>query len=146
MRLLEQNIDSADALVVGDYGKGIVTQPLLDSLKEICRAHGVWLSVDPKPAHVLDLSGVSLLTPNRKEAFELAGVSDTSRCTNPLKDEELDHGGGKTPGTISPAILLITLGEHGMLLCENGKQSVHIPTVAQQVFDVSGAGDTVIAT
>jgi bifunctional ADP-heptose synthase (sugar kinase/adenylyltransferase) len=48
--------------------------------------------------------------------------------------------------TLRPGVLLITLGEHGMLLCENGKQSVHIPTVAKQVFDVSGAGDTVIAT
>ena len=89
MKLLEQSIDSADALIIGDYGKGVVTQSLLNSLKEICRAHGVWLSVDPKPAHVLDLSGVSLLTPNRKEAFELAGVSDTSRCADPLKDEQL---------------------------------------------------------
>ena len=146
MKRLERSIDSADALIVGDYGKGIVTQPLLDWLKEICRAHGVWLSVDPKPAHVLDLSGVSLLTPNRKEAFELAGVSDTSRFSDPLKDEDLMLVAEKLLGSISPKILLITLGEHGMLLCENGKQSVHIPTVAQQVFDVSGAGDTVIAT
>ena len=146
LRLLERSIQSADAVVVGDYGKGVVTQPLLNSLKEICRAHGVWLSVDPKPAHILDLSGVSLLTPNRKEAFELAGVSDTSRCANPLKDEQLMMVAERLLGSILPTILLITLGEHGMLLCENGKQPVHIPTVAQQVFDVSGAGDTVIAT
>ena len=89
MKRLEQGIDTADALIIGDYGKGIVTQSLLNWLKEICRAHGVWLSVDPKPAHVLDLSGVSLLTPNRKEAFELAGVSDSSRSDDPLKDEQL---------------------------------------------------------
>ena len=146
LKLLEKSIDSADALVVGDYGKGVVTQPLLNSLKEICHAHGVWLSVDPKPAHVLDLSGVSLLTPNRKEAFELAGVSDTSRCADPLQDEQLMMVADRLHASISPTILLITLGEHGMLLCENGKQPVHIPTVAQQVFDVSGAGDTVIAT
>ena len=146
LRLLERSIQSADAVVVGDYGKGVVTQTLLNSLKEICRAHGVWLSVDPKPAHILDLSGVSLLTPNRKEAFELAGVSDTSRCANPLKDEQLMMVAERLLGSILPTILLITLGEHGMLLCENGKQPVHIPTVAQQVFDVSGAGDTVIAT
>lgn len=146
IRRLEMSIGSADALVVGDYGKGVVTQPLLDALKEICRAHGVWLSVDPKPAHVLDLSGVCLLTPNRKEAFELAGVSDTSRCADPLEDGKLMMVAERLLATISPTILLITLGEHGMLLFEKGKNSVHIPTVAQQVFDVSGAGDTVIAT
>ena len=116
IRRLEMSIGSADALVVGDYGKGVVTQPLLDALKEICRAHGVWLSVDPKPAHVLDLSGVCLLTPNRKEAFELAGVSDTSRCADPLEDEELMMVAERLLATISPTILLITLGEHGMLL------------------------------
>ena len=97
MKLLEQRIGSIDALIIGDYEKGIVTQPLLDWLKETCRAHGVWLSMDPKPAHLLDLSGVSLLTPNRKEAFELAGISDTSRCNDPLKDEELDQRGGDAP-------------------------------------------------
>jgi rfaE bifunctional protein kinase chain/domain len=101
--------------------------------------------MDPKPSHVLDLSGVSLLTPNRKEAFELAGISDMSRCNDPLRDEELMRVAENLLDTISPTVLLITLGEHGMLLCENGKPFLHIPTVAQQVFDVSGAGDTVIA-
>ncbi len=145
MKRLEKSLGLADALIIGDYGKGIVTQPLLDWLKEACRAQGVWLSMDPKPAHVLDLSGISLLTPNRKEAFELAGISDTSPITEPSKDEELIKVAGKLLDAISPKVLLITLGEHGMLLCENGKQPLHIPTVAQQVFDVSGAGDTVIA-
>jgi D-beta-D-heptose 7-phosphate kinase/D-beta-D-heptose 1-phosphate adenosyltransferase len=145
MKLLAKSIGSADALIIGDYGKGIVTQPLLNWLKKTCHAHGVWLSMDPKPGHGLDLSGLSLLTPNRKEAFELARISDTSRCNDPLKDEELIKVAEKLLDAISPNVLLITLGEHGMLLCENGKQPLHIPTVAQQVFDVSGAGDTVIA-
>jgi D-beta-D-heptose 7-phosphate kinase/D-beta-D-heptose 1-phosphate adenosyltransferase len=145
MRLVEEKIVSAAALIVGDYGKGIVSQPLLDWLKEMCRAHGVWLSMDPKPAHALDLSAVSLLTPNRKEAFELAGASDTVRSTDPLKDEDLLKVAGTLLATLRPGVLLITLGEHGMLLCEDGKRCVHIPTVAKQVFDVSGAGDTVIA-
>ena len=145
MKRLEQSLQAADALIIGDYGKGIISQSLLERLKEICRAQGVWLSVDPKPAHVLDLSGVSLLTPNRKEAFELAGVADSSRSDDPLTDEELMRVADKLLNIVSPEILLITLGEHGMLLCESGKKAAHIPTVAQQVFDVSGAGDTVIA-
>ena len=63
-------------MIVGDYGKGVVTQPLLDEIKRMCRSHGVWLSLDPKPVHHLNLSGLSLITPNRKEAFELAGLTD----------------------------------------------------------------------
>jgi rfaE bifunctional protein kinase chain/domain len=145
MRLVEEKIGSAAALIVGDYGKGIVSQQLLNWLKETCRAHGVWLSMDPKPAHTLDLSAVSLLTPNRKEAFELAGASDTVRCSDPLKDGDLLGVAATLLTALHPSVLLITLGEHGMLLCEDGKQCVHIPTVAKQVFDVSGAGDTVIA-
>jgi D-glycero-beta-D-manno-heptose-7-phosphate kinase len=145
MRRVEEKIGSAAALIVGDYGKGIVSQPLLDWLKETCRAHGVWLSMDPKPAHTLDLSAVSLLTPNRKEAFELAAASDTARGSDPLKDDHLLSVAETLLSTLRPHVLLITLGEYGMLLCEDGKRCVHIPTVAKQVFDVSGAGDTVIA-
>jgi D-glycero-beta-D-manno-heptose-7-phosphate kinase len=146
MRLVEETLTSADALIVGDYGKGIVTQSLLDWLKEACRVHDVWLSVDPKPAHTLDLSRVSLLTPNRKEAFELAGATETIGDRDPLQDKELVRVAQRLLVKLQPQVLLITLGERGMLLCENGKQCVHIPTVAKQVFDVSGAGDTVIAT
>jgi D-glycero-beta-D-manno-heptose-7-phosphate kinase len=146
MRLVEEKMGSAAALIIGDYCKGIVNQSLLNQLKEICQAYGVWLSMDPKPAHTLDLSAVSLLTPNRKEAFELAGASDTTRCNDPLKDKDLMMVAERLLVTLRPGVLLITLGEHGMLLCENGNPSIHIPTVAKQVFDVSGAGDTVIAT
>jgi D-beta-D-heptose 7-phosphate kinase/D-beta-D-heptose 1-phosphate adenosyltransferase len=146
MRLLESNLNSAAAVIVGDYGKGVVTQPLLDWLKASCRAHGVWLSMDPKPAHTLDLSRVSLLTPNRKEAFELAGATETVASDAPLKDRELLGVAQHLLVGLQPDVLLITLGEQGMLLCEQGKPCVHIPTVAKQVFDVSGAGDTVIAT
>jgi rfaE bifunctional protein kinase chain/domain len=145
MRLVEEKIGSADALIVGDYGKGVVSQPLLNWLKKTCHTYGVWLSMDPKPAHTLDLSAVSLLTPNRKEAFELTGASDTLRCSDPLQDEDLLRVAETLLSRLRPGVLLITLGEHGMLLCEDGKQCVHIPTVAKQVFDVSGAGDTVIA-
>ncbi len=134
------------AVIVGDYGKGVVTQPLLDELKSICRSHGVWLSLDPKPVHHLNLSGLSLITPNRKEAFELAGLPDDTRHSNPLADGNLLRVAERLLNELRPAVLLITLGELGMLLCQHGQKPFHIPTVAQEVFDVSGAGDTVIAT
>jgi D-beta-D-heptose 7-phosphate kinase/D-beta-D-heptose 1-phosphate adenosyltransferase len=119
---------------------------LLDEIKAECRARGVWLSLDPKPVHHLNLSGLSLITPNRKEAFELAGVQDGSRTPEPLKDTELLAVVDTLLTNLSPALLLITLGDQGMLLCRRGHAPFHIPTVAQEVFDVSGAGDTVIAS
>lgn len=136
----------ADALIVGDYGKGVVTQTLLDELRELCYQHGVWLSLDPKPVHPLNLAGLSLITPNRKEAFELASIADETRATNPLADKNLLRAADKLLTDLHPAVLLVTLGDQGMLLCQRGHKPFHIPTVAQEVFDVSGAGDTVIAT
>ena len=105
----------------------------------------MWLSVDPKPVHSLNLTGLSLITPNRKEAFELARVPDETRNHNPLADGNLMRVAERLLNEIKPAVLLITLGELGMLLCQRGQKPFHIPTLAQEVFDVSGAGDTVIA-
>ncbi len=135
----------ADAVIVGDYGKGVVTQPLLDEIKSLCRERGVWLSIDPKPVHHLDLGSLSLITPNRKEAFELAGLPDETKNASPFADKNLMLAAERLLQELRPAVLLITLGELGMLLCQRGQKPFHIPTVAQEVFDVSGAGDTVIA-
>jgi D-beta-D-heptose 7-phosphate kinase/D-beta-D-heptose 1-phosphate adenosyltransferase len=139
-------IGNTAAVIVGDYGKGVVTQPLLDEIKRLCHRHGVWLSVDPKPVHQLDLSGLSLITPNRKEAFELANLPDETRRNDPFADVNLMRVADRLLNEVRPAVLLITLGELGMLLCRHGHKPFHIPTVAQEVFDVSGAGDTVIAS
>jgi D-beta-D-heptose 7-phosphate kinase/D-beta-D-heptose 1-phosphate adenosyltransferase len=143
---LKSELKSAAAVIVGDYGKGVVTQPLLNEIKSLCRARGVWLSLDPKPVHHLNLSNLSLITPNRKEAFELANLPDETRNSNPFTDKNLMLVAERLLNELRPAVLLITLGELGMLLCQRGQKPFHIPTVAQEVFDVSGAGDSVIAT
>jgi D-glycero-beta-D-manno-heptose-7-phosphate kinase len=143
---LDVRLRQADAVIVGDYGKGVVTQTLVDSLKRACRKRGVWLSLDPKPTHRLDLQGLSLITPNRKEAFELAGLTDDTRQADPLRDTALMQAAESLLTRLQPAVLLITLGELGMLLCQRHQKPIHIPTVAQEIFDVSGAGDTVIAS
>jgi D-beta-D-heptose 7-phosphate kinase/D-beta-D-heptose 1-phosphate adenosyltransferase len=143
---IRPQLEQTDALIVGDYGKGVVTQPLLDELRALCRQHGIWMSIDPKPVHHLNLSGLSLITPNRKEAFDLAGVPDHARADHPLADKNLLLVADRLLSDLRPALLLITLGDQGMLLCQHAKKPFHIPTVAQEVFDVSGAGDTVIAT
>ncbi len=146
LQCLEEKLHTSDAIIVGDYGKGVVTQSLLDALKQLCRERGIWLSLDPKPTHKLDLTGLSLITPNRKEAFELAGIPDETRNDNPLADINLMRAAEMLLAELQPAVLLITLGDLGMLLCQRNQKPFHIPTVAQEVFDVSGAGDTVIAT
>lgn len=143
---IKSRLGQADAVIVGDYGKGVVNQPLLDELKTLCREQAVWLSLDPKPVHHLNLGNLSLITPNRKEAFELADLPDETRHANPFADKNLMMAAERLLNELRPAVLLITLGELGMLLCQRGQKPFHIPTVAQEVFDVSGAGDTVIAT
>jgi D-glycero-beta-D-manno-heptose-7-phosphate kinase len=142
---LEPLWPATSAVVIGDYGKGVVTQSLLDEIKRVCRQRGIWLSLDPKPVHRLQLTGLSLITPNRKEAFELARLQDETRHPDPLQDANLMLVAERLLAELHPALLLITIGEQGMLLCQRDQKPIHIPTVAQEVFDVSGAGDTVIA-
>ncbi len=146
LRSFQTMLPGCTGVIVGDYGKGVVTQPLLEALKTQCRAQGIWLSLDPKPVHKLNLSGVSLITPNRKEAFELADLPDDTRCPDPFGDSNLMAVADRLLREVHPAVLLITLGELGMLLCQRHQDVIHIPTVAKEVFDVSGAGDTVIAS
>jgi D-glycero-beta-D-manno-heptose-7-phosphate kinase len=142
---IEARLTQCSAVILGDYGKGVVNQVLIDQVKRWCRLRGIWLSLDPKPVHNLNLCGLSLITPNRKEAFELAGINDGKKCA-PLQDENLLRVTEVLLGKLRPAVLLITLGDQGMLLCRQDKAPFHIPTMAQEVFDVSGAGDTVIAS
>ena len=144
--VLRESLAGSAAVIVGDYGKGVVTQSFLEEIKNLCRPSGLWLSLDPKPVHHLNLNGLSLITPNRKEAFELARLPDDTKNQYPLADANLMRVAETLLRELKPALLLITLGELGMLLCQRDKPPFHIPTVAQEVFDVSGAGDTVIAT
>ncbi len=139
-------LDETDAVILGDYGKGVVSQALLNEVKNRCRERALWLSLDPKPVHRLNLEGLSLITPNRKEAFELAGICDGQRAANPFDDANLLEAARKLFADLHPALLLITLGDQGMFLCQRDQPPYHVPTVAQEVFDVSGAGDTVIAS
>ncbi|MEE2947882.1 MAG: PfkB family carbohydrate kinase [Verrucomicrobiota bacterium] len=146
LRSIDNDLVKSRAIVIGDYGKGVITQEFLDELKVLGQRHGAWLSLDPKPVHSLDLRGLSLITPNRKEAFELAGIGDNTHNTNPIKDLNLMRVARQLLGKLELKVLLITLGELGMLVCQPGRKPLHIPTLAREVFDVSGAGDTVIGS
>jgi rfaE bifunctional protein kinase chain/domain len=137
---IEAELDSTHAVIVCDYSKGAVTQELLDGLRALCKPRDIRLSFDPKPAHQLDLAGMSLITPNRGELFALAGLPDEST------EASLNAAVTAVQEKFEPAIMLVTLSEQGMLLCPRGEKPTLIPTVAQEIYDVSGAGDTVIAS
>ena len=133
-------ISSADAILFSDYAKGVVNDTLLNAV----RTHIATLPkqplliVDPKPKRHLDLHGMTLMTPNRDEALQMAGFDSSSD----FDDEVVSSAIFKK---YNPEKLVITLGAEGMLLGENGKIIGRIKTVAREVFDVSGAGDTVIS-
>lgn len=143
--IVRLKLSEADAIIVADYAKGVVTQEALDVIRGQGQPRGLRVCMDPKPSHALDVSGLSLLTPNRKEAFELAAVPDSTRNPDPLKDPALVQAAETILRRWRPEVLLVTLGELGMLLCHAGSAPIHIPAVNRAIFDVSGAGDTVIA-
>jgi len=146
LKRVERHLTSkVSAVILCDYGKGVVTQELLDSLTVMCRQRGIWLSMDPKPVKPLDLEGLSLMTPNRKELFALARRREVPGTLDPLKDQALNEVIAQLMTEAAPAMMLVTLGERGMLLCQRGAEPFHIPTMAREVYDVSGAGDTAIA-
>jgi D-beta-D-heptose 7-phosphate kinase/D-beta-D-heptose 1-phosphate adenosyltransferase len=134
-----------DAVVVADYGKGFLTQPLADGLCRSVRRHGKILTVDPHPHTSLLWQNATAIKPNRLEAFLAAGMPASEPVVPVLSDRTLLEAGRRLFECWKPRDLLITLGENGMLLFRKDGEPHHIPTTAKTVFDVSGAGDTAIA-
>ncbi len=138
---LEQALEQVSALIISDYAKGVVNLELMDRVRELCRARGIPWIVDPKPAHAALYRGAPLMTPNTKELAALTGM--------PAKgDDELAAAGQALMANLEVQGLLVTRSEKGMALFAPDVQHRRpwlIPTEAREVFDVSGAGDTVIA-
>ena len=131
-------IPLVDAIIIEDYGKGVVTRRLLQEVVPLARRHRRAILVDPKEEHLDLYRGVTAITPNRHEAGQAVGRA--------LKDDAAVDGAAKELlQRLRCEAVLITLGEDGMLLLERGGRRTRVPTVAQEVFDVAGAGDTVIA-
>lgn len=154
---LERIIGQVDAVIVSDYGKGMISPGIMEGLLRLAGKRKVPVGVDPKPGNFPLYRGVSFLTPNHVEAGEIVGFRAES-------DSEVEKAGKEIIGKTGCQSLLITRGEKGMTLFEQGARSgepgakakklpapgpalsvIHIPTAAREVFDVSGAGDTVIA-
>lgn len=134
-----------DAVIIEDYGKGAVAQEVVDRILSIAQARGVKVGLDPNPAHDLELHGISLATPNYKESLAAAGLREPAHPVDPAVDATLAQASRLLMKKWDPDLLLITLGPHGMHIASKGRAPVLIPTRAREVFDVSGAGDTVIA-
>jgi D-beta-D-heptose 7-phosphate kinase/D-beta-D-heptose 1-phosphate adenosyltransferase len=145
MERLDATIGSLDGIIVADYGKGFLTQPLADHICRQARAHGKVLAVDPHPHTSLSWQGATAIKPNRAEAFIAAGLPNPDPVLPVLDDRALLEAGRRLLGLWKSDNLLITLGEHGMLLLSREAPPYHTPTRAQAVFDVSGAGDTAIS-
>jgi D-beta-D-heptose 7-phosphate kinase/D-beta-D-heptose 1-phosphate adenosyltransferase len=136
---LRRELPSCDALVVSDYQKGVVTARLLKHALPLAKRHRVPVLVDPKLRHFRLYRGVSVVTPNQLETEQATGLR--------LRGEsDLVAAGRRVLALLACRAVLVTRGEHGMSLFERGRPPLHVPTAAREVFDVTGAGDSVIAT
>jgi len=135
---LEANIPLADVILISDYGKGLITPALLNKLISTAKKENKINIADPKGLDFAKYAGVSMLTPNLKEAARTAGIEIITKST-PLEV------GTRLLATVKIENLLITCGKDGMVLFEKGQEPFRIWAEARQVYDVSGAGDTVLA-
>ena len=134
-----------DAIIFEDYGKGFLGSELISQIVKDAAASGKVVAADPNPRHALDWSGTTVVKPNRAEAFLAAGMTPHDSDAPPAEDKDLLRVGEILLKKWKTKLVLITLGEHGMMLFQHDQPPHHIPTKARQVFDVSGAGDTAIA-
>ncbi|EMJ95664.1 D-glycero-beta-D-manno-heptose-7-phosphate kinase [Leptospira alstonii] len=134
-----ERIDSADAVILSDYDKGTLTPRIIREVSKICASKKKIVTVDPQVSHFFLYQGVSILTPNHHEAGKAIG----KKLDN---DSDILKAAEEISEKLSCPSLMITRGEKGMsLYLSSQKEIYHIPTVAREVFDVTGAGDTVIS-
>ena len=145
IRLVEQMqariqdlVPALDAVIIEDYGKGVIQPDLLQTIVPLAREAGMVVTVDPKKDHFAHYRGVSAITPNRAEAQDASGIRITDTAS-------LYAAGRKLLDKVACRSVLIKLGDRGVCLFESDKPPLELPARAQEVYDVSGAGDTVIA-
>jgi D-beta-D-heptose 7-phosphate kinase/D-beta-D-heptose 1-phosphate adenosyltransferase len=140
LEYLRKMIPQVDGVIISDYGKGLICPQVLTEAISLAHKCKKVITVDPKVEHFLKYKKVTCITPNTLEAAQ--GI----HYPLPRTQEETEKLGELIIKKLKCHSLLITQGERGMTLFTEGKKAVHIPTMAQEVFDVSGAGDTVIST
>ena len=142
---LREHLDGLDAIILQDYGKGFITQEMVDEIAAITSGMDLTITVDPNPNNLLEWKGVTAVKPNRHEAFKVAGQPETRISSPPEQDATLLGLAATLFEKWGTDQLLITLSEQGMVLFEKGALPRHLAPSAREVFDVSGAGDTAIA-
>jgi len=136
---VESHVTDVDACVLSDYDKGVVSLGLSQRIIRVARQADKPMIVDPKGTNYTKYRGATVITPNVHEAARAAGRDIDN-------DDDLCEAGRCLAGVVDDSALLITRGAQGMSLFLDGMHTVHIPTVARKVFDVTGAGDTVVST
>ena len=137
--VFEQALAKADAVIISDYDKGLLTPRLLQTVIERAQTLGKPICLDPKIKNFQHYRGVDVITPNQHEAERAANLEITDEAT-------VRAAAANIRNLLACKNVLITRGEHGMSLLAEDDTLFHIPTVAREVYDVTGAGDTVIAT
>lgn len=139
LSFLRNGVSRVDALIVSDYGKGMITRELMDGIRSLRRERRLPVVVDPKVRDTNLYRGVTMVTPNHHEASRMSGME--------IHDgETLARAGKYLLRELECEMLLVTRGKEGMSLFLQDGNTVDIPTVARRVYDVTGAGDTVLAT
>lgn len=145
--VVSKQIERCTGVVIEDYSKGIVRQEVVDAVLSAARKKGIPVGLDPKDNLNLNIKGITLATPNYKEAHVCSGLPvKASPPGDPMQDASLRKAAEILMRNWEPRQLLVTLGPNGMYLVSPDLPARVIPTRAREVFDVSGAGDTVIAT
>jgi D-beta-D-heptose 7-phosphate kinase/D-beta-D-heptose 1-phosphate adenosyltransferase len=138
LKIFRQVLDESDGVIISDYFKGVVTERVVKGIIQEARIKGKFIAVDPKERHFMYFRGVNVITPNQKEAGVIVGEKLTT-------DKAVYEAGWKILNMLEVESVLITRGEKGMTLFERNGEITHFPAVAKEVYDVTGAGDTVIS-
>jgi len=144
-RRLPRVMRGCTGAIIEDYGKGAIRQRVVESLLMTARRMGLPTGYDPKEDRDLRVRPVTLATPNCREAHVCAGLPPRTEVQDPLRDARLARAIRILKAKWQTEALIVTLGPLGMVIAEKGRPLLHLPTRAREVFDVSGAGDTVIA-
>ncbi|MFC1611223.1 D-glycero-beta-D-manno-heptose 1-phosphate adenylyltransferase, partial [Myxococcota bacterium] len=138
LEIIRQSVAEVDGIVCSDYQKGLVTRGLLSGLVELAGRRGLRVAVDPKGLEYARYRGIDVLTPNLAELGEGTGMSIMSAV-------DRDRAAAQALAVTGARGILVTCGRDGMMLYQRDADPLHVPALAQEVYDVTGAGDTVVA-
>jgi len=135
---LRRLLPNCQALIIEDYNKGVLTREVISGALELAKSLGIPVAVDPKHRNFRQYRGVDIFKPNFRELQDILDMEFES-------EDEFQVAASQLRGEMQIKNLIVTRGSLGMYVFDGGKQARHLPTAAREVFDVSGAGDTVIS-